>query len=82
MQIGIEDWRDNVASAAREPDAVNCTSLIGSASTGIGKIGSAENSATEEDTKICSINSVDSITLDCNKTDMLMTIGFFWPYDT
>ena len=77
MQTGIEDWHDTVASAARKPDVVNCTSLICSESTGIGKTGSADNSATEDDTKICSISSVDSIILDCDKTDMMMIIGFF-----
>lgn len=71
-----------MASAAREPDVVNCTSLICSESTGIGKIGSVENSATEDDTKICSISPLDWIILDCDKTDVMMMIGFFWPYGT
>jgi len=77
MQIGVEDWYDTVASAAGQPNVVNCTSLICSESTSRGKVGSAENSATEDGTNICSISSADSIILDCDKTDIMMITGFF-----
>lgn len=80
MQIGIEDWYDTMASSAAEPDVVNCTSLICSKRTGTGKVGSPENSATEHNTKICSISSVDSIILHCDKTDITMMIVSFWSY--
>lgn len=66
-----------MASVAGEPDVVNCTSLICSESICIGKVGSGENSAAEDDTKICSTNSADSIILDCDKSDIMMIIGFF-----